>query len=180
MGLAAANTVVQFITIHTPANGVFTPESHIEYPLLIALLLFVVRFYHGNVLNIDYHSEVQGIPKSVTQGITFFVVLGQSFMFTFVPYFFHEELRLTYLLIFVFVLDVLWSVPVLIWSRDLHGKHEKVWACLAILGCGLFAMRLVFATDFRLTIVGILYVTSILDYGLNWSFYFPGGATKTT
>jgi len=166
MALASANAVSQFIAI--PVKNKFS------YMLLIGILLAVIRFYHGNVLAIDRYADV-GAPKPLAQGISFFVVIAQSFLFTFMPYFFVKPKILLFLVGALFALDVLWWVPTAIWAPHLD-RHEQVWATLALVGGVFIALMAVFAWSdyFPATIAFVLILTTILDYVINWQgLYFP-------
>ena len=169
MCLAAANVVTEFArnTQKTPAG----------YGLLAAMLLSVVRFYHGNVLSVDRHAA-EGVPLPVTQAVTFFVVMAQSFLFSFVPYYFDRPVVLFRLIGAVFLLDIVWNVPHMIrtpWKIN-RDRPETVWAGLAVFGGLVIGFSKLFNLERVPTIVGILIVAGVLDYVVNSKLYFPSEA----
>jgi len=170
MALAATNIITQFVAIHAQGNGYSVPDPT-DYALLGALLLFAVRFYHGNVLNIDYHLATDSKSHAVTRGIAFFVVLSQSFILTFIPYSLRNMPNAIFLIVIIFATDFLWL------GQHFHtqapSKHEANWAILAGVGGFLFGARYMFQMSEKWTIVVMLALTSVLDYAINWSFYFP-------
>jgi hypothetical protein len=170
MALAATNIISQFVAIHAQ-RGDYSVPDRTDYALLGALLLFAVRFYHGNVLNIDYHLATDSKSHPVARGIAFFVVLSQSFILTFIPYFFRNLSDAMVLILLIFVADFLWL------SQHFHtqapASHEVTWSVLAGLGGFLFGAKFLFQMNEKWTIVLMLVVTSALDYAMNWSFYFP-------
>ncbi len=187
VGLAFTNTIYWFI-IDVETETVRPSFEIMQYALLFIVITTLIRFYHGNVrhLSEDY-SRIRIIEEKRTGpelALDFFFIFFQSVIFVFMGFYYLINLNRIYdLFMFLFVIDILWFLMLAMASAKFQLKFAEIkWTIVNLITVFvLFFLRDLALSDPSIVGTRILLFTIIgnmlLDYGINWKFYFPRVAT---
>jgi nucleoside 2-deoxyribosyltransferase len=194
-GLTLTNTLLVLITgghySEVIPLGQLPPESVI---LAVVLMINVVRFYHGNVRHLDAAYGSESIARAASGrhveprgglGLDFFIIFAQSLLFSLAS--FYINFPSTYISLFIVLLafDVIWTVYSQRADGDLAASPQRSWllnnlfagVTLIVFYMGIFKAdpERLWARDVS---VFALAATTLVDFGLNWGFYFPANKKK--
>jgi len=201
-GLALTNTLLVLITGGHYSRVIPISElSLVEIAFATVLIANIVRFYHGNVRHIDvtYGDESYAHAASGRHveprgglGIDFFVVFGQSLMFSVASFYIGDSAAFLDVFVALLALDVLWAVYL---RRDSDAVSSGWLWLLNDIGA-LIALVILLSVHRSLPDqawpldagLGVVALTTAIDFALSWEFYFPrtvegrvaGGATAAT
>lgn len=188
-GLILTNTALVLITgghySHITPLGRLGTENIV---FAVVLMANVVRFYHGNIRHLDAAYGSESVARAASGrhveprgglGLDFLAIFTQSVLFSVTSFYIlsHEA----YISLFIVLLgfDIIWTV----YSEPPQGGYtvspQRMWL-LNNLGAisALVVFFLIYKAhhdrDWALdAAVGVLAVTTIADFALNWEFYFP-------
>jgi Nucleoside 2-deoxyribosyltransferase len=187
-GLILTNTTLVLITSGHYSHIVPLGKLGMENIAFAAILMAnVVRFYHGNVRHLDAAYGSESVLRAASGrhmeprgglGVDFLVIFTQSVLFSVTS--FYILAHVTYVSLFIVLLgfDIIWAVYSEPSHADRTASPQRMWllnnlgAITALVVCFLLykAHHRIWALD---AAVGVLAVTTILDFALNWGFYFP-------
>jgi hypothetical protein len=197
-GLALTNTLLILVTAGRYSRVMPLNRLGAEnIAFAVVLMVNIVRFYHGNVRHLDaaYGSESVGLTASGRQaeprggfGLDYFVIFGQSLLFSIASFYVISHSEYISLFIALLAFDVIWTVYAERTSDDGGDapSPQRNWL-LNNLVAVLFLVVLSrvhgahpsgrsWALDAALTVLAI---TTAIDFGLNWGFYFPATRQAT-
>lgn len=180
MGVAIANIVTATVSLQfgktaiAPVKLPFAvPSKHGLFALGIMLTLLAVRFYHGNVRALD--EEAAPSPFLEALGLLVLVVEGSIFA-AFGLLLEHPEALWGTLFILSF-LDLLFFCVERAVASGLS-RHKRNWFLLNLVTlCAMCAQYFLFLPYTRM-LVAIFLIATVLDYSVNWQFYFPVQETQ--
>ena len=197
MGLALTNCVMVLITRghYTSVTALSAlPLSSVLYSLV--LIINIVRFYHGNLRHMDTlygHSARKVMSSSHGHGpaplgglgIDFMVVFLQSILFAVIS--FYTSPRREFLLLFMILLafDLVWNIVTQQVARDAKDMaHQKRWMLNNVVGViVMLVMYLEYKQHHQELFLNYgaaaLAVNTLIDFVLNWKFYFPATGAST-
>ena len=185
-GVTIATAIVTFLTGGT--FSVIKPIVEIEITSAVFFLLMItnlIRFYHGNMRHLDdaYQTHVSpggkgGIPKRHL-GLDFVVVYAESVLFAIMSFFLSKPAEFIGIFTVLLFLDVIWVLA----SSQFPLKrqaftYQKYWALnnvvtvIVLLLATAYAVGL--AAEIYVWLVAVvLWANTIVDFRINWEFYFP-------
>jgi len=184
LGIAFTNTIYWFVM--NPETGTLrslTSFSFSQIVLFFVVLTTLVRFYHGNVrhLSEDY-SRIRIIEEKRTGfelALDFFFIFLQSIVFVIMSFYINYFPQIYDLFIILFVIDIFWFLLLGLARAKFELKYpEMKWTVVNILTVFvLLVLRDIAHSDpntlgIRLLLI-IIFANMMLDYGINWQFYFP-------
>ncbi len=194
-GLTLTNTLLVLITgghySRVIPIGELSTESIIFAVVLVAN---IVRFYHGNIRHLDAAYGNESIARAASgrhveprggMGLDFFIIFTQSLLFSIASFYINSPSTYISLFIILLVFDVIWTVYSQQTDGELAASPQRMWllnnlgaaAILVILYLGVYKAHTdrAWALD---TAVAVLAATTIIDFTLNWRFYFPSSTKK--
>jgi hypothetical protein len=192
-GLTLTNTLLVLITGATYSKVITLDKLDAEdIAFAVVLMATIVRFYHGNMRHLDSaygnesaapvasgrHAETRG-----GLGLDFLVVLTQSVMFAVASFYvgFHSEYVSIFIVLLVF--DIAWAVYSVGSDAQLDSP-QRTWILINFFATACLVLFYLIhrshpARHWSLdaTLV-VLAVTTVLDFALNWDFYFPSGGSQ--
>ncbi len=187
VGLAFTNTIYWFI-IDIGTGSLRLTFDLIQYALFFIVISTLIRFYHGNVrhLSEDYSREriIEEKRTGFELALDFFFIFLQCIIFGFMSFYSILFNNIYDLFIILFIVDILWFILLAIASAKFHLKFaEMKWTIVNVITLVvLFFLRDLALSDPNIIGVRVLLFTiignMILDYGINWKFYFPRLSTR--
>jgi Nucleoside 2-deoxyribosyltransferase len=189
-GLTLTNTLLVLITgghySHViPLDGLGTENI----VFAVVLMANIVRFYHGNVRHLDTAYGTESLLRAASGrhveprgglGVDFFIIFIQSLLFSATSFYINSHSTYISLFIALLTFDVVWTVYSQQPEGDLAASPQRMWLLnniMALTALGVLFLiyssrphHKVWVLD---TSVGVLAATTIIDFGLNWRFYFP-------
>ncbi len=153
----------------------------------VVLMANIVRFYHGNIRHLDAAYGSESVARAASGrhveprgglGLDFFIIFTQSLLFSVTSFYINSPPAYISLFIILLGFDVLWTV----YSQtdgDLTASPQRMWLLNNLVALTiLIVLYLVYKAHagrgWALDIaVGVLAVTTVVDFVLNWRFYFP-------
>lgn len=184
MGLALGDILIQFIETFGLNKGALIWAVPLGATmLLVALLVIVTRFYHGNMRIIREVHDTPG-ASSVTLGqvADWGVILAQGALFIVVGHFHANPVNLNWVVLAVLTIDVLWLLVAVARQGEASAARSaaRVWAALngitfiALIVIQILYIQGVLGVDWsRILFASCLIVASVFDYWLQYRFYFP-------
>jgi nucleoside 2-deoxyribosyltransferase len=191
MALTTTNTLILLLTSGNYSSvrslGSLPAEETVFSGLII---LTIFRFYHGNIRHLDsvygQREQMEHVVKPAPRGgvgIDFFVILTQSILFAVMSFYASNPEQLLVLFIVLLASDVTWVLVVQQPSADHAGfAHQRRWMLnnfiallVLVVILAAYAIPGVAHHDDKLVYAGgaIMLANAILDFIINWSFYFP-------
>ncbi|HET6570958.1 MAG TPA: nucleoside 2-deoxyribosyltransferase [Solirubrobacterales bacterium] len=194
-GLTLTNTVLVLITGGNYSEVIPLGELN-EDSIVLAVVLSanIVRFYHGNVRHLDAAYGTESIASAASGrhveprgglGLDFFIIFAQSLLFAMAS--FYINVPTTYILLFIVLLifDALWTVYSQRTDGEFAGSPQRMWLLnnmVAAVFLGAFYLGFYQANTGRawalIAAVIVLVLTTLIDFVLNWWFYFPRSIKK--
>jgi hypothetical protein len=194
-GLTLTNTLLVLITGGHYSRVIPLGQLPVESVVLaVVLMANVVRFYHGNIRHLDAAYGSESVARAASGrhveprgglGLDFFIIFTQSLLFSLAS--FYVNAPSTYIPLFIVLLafDVIWTVYSQQADGDQAASPQRMWllnnliagAILIVLYLGIYKSHgdRLWARD---AAVIVLAATTIIDFALNWRFYFPGSTKK--
>lgn len=193
-GLTLTNTLLVLIT-GGHYSDVIPLEDLDVASILLALVLMVniVRFYHGNVRHLDAAYGTEGVALAASGrhveprgglGLDFFVVFAQSLLFSITSFYVNSPSAYVMLFIVLLTFDIIWTVYSQQGEREPAASPQRMWLLNNIFAITImitFFILYVAHPGRQWTLgvaVGVLATTTVIDFVLNWKFYFPGVTRK--
>lgn len=154
----------------------------------VVLMANVVRFYHGNVRHLDAAYGSESVARAASGrhveprgglGLDFLIIFTQSLLFSVTSFYILSHAAYISLVIALLAFDIIWAV----YSEPPQGDYtvspQRMWL---LNNLGAISTLVVFfliykahhGRDWALdAAVGVLAITTIADFTLNWEFYFP-------
>jgi len=187
MGLSLSNIILGYYNLHISNSDILIYNIGIGYNFLfLGSLVFVIRFYHGNIRLLHESYERSGISNPAvrsSQFIDWLVVLIQTIIFSFLGLIITSQVNFQFLIIVILGIDTIWLFySDLSHSAKLEKKNNVAKSCAAINGiCFLLLLTIEFlylSQMFSPSLTGVIFggiliVASIFDYIYNFNFYFP-------
>jgi len=179
MGLTFANIIreciISFKSSITSDNIGIDPYHSTLFLLGFALLISVVRFYHGNVkLVVLEQAHDEGKP-SFHQAYDFFMIIVEGAILSALGFFIDRLNVFTVLVISLFIVDAIWFLSVM-FSKELvkFEREKKTWFAISLFAGGILAAIVYgFKVSVVWALIVILLFSALGDYALNFTFYFP-------
>lgn len=189
VGLALTNAIVQFLVEGTAVREI--TEISLESAVIFVLLIVnMIRFYHGNFRHLDvtysttnFQSSISGSIKQHPKGekvtIDFFFILVESLMLCAMSFYQARPLYYFYSFIALLTVDVFWFFATyhLVPDKETF-RHQKIWSMNNFGAIIILLILLQFSTSswqwaLNYACAVVLFVNTIIDYGVLWNFYFP-------
>lgn len=186
-GLALTNTIVQFLLV----DGKVKDVNEITFLSVLIFALLVInniRFFHGNFRHLDltYSSSEKttiGDSKLHAKGekvsLDFFIIIGESLILSAISFYQIRPLYFFYLMTLLLIVDVIWFLGTYQYTLDKKiFNHQRIWAMNNVIVIFLMLAIYSFSTSIDQEILPyifsiILAINTIVDYRVNWNFYFP-------
>lgn len=188
-GLTLTNTLLVLITgAHYSRVIPLADTKWSDRAFAIVLMVNIVRFYHGNMRHLDaaYGSESLTPARSGRHaeprgglGLDFFVVFTQSVIFAVTSFYVSAHSDYMSLIIVLLLFDVLWVIYSALGTDAATGDAQRVWLLTNLVAViVLVVLQLAHhshpSKEWTLdAALGVLTVATVVDFALNWRFYFP-------
>ena len=151
-------------------------------PMFVTLVVTLIPFYHGANRYL-YSSYVfnNDLPRPLTAIVDFVFFFSQALLFYAMALVLGEALWFYWLFTALLALDCLWLIQVYFRGEDF--EKVRFWLWLNLASSTIMFVILVtplLPEDMRKWILASLLsvARSVADYGVQWSFYWPGFAAK--
>jgi hypothetical protein len=180
MGIAVANIVtatvgITLLKVTATSSHFVTPSGRGFLAIGGALVMLVTRFYHGNVRAIDEEWQgggVGGDNVSVVEFLELAVVMVEGSLFAAFGLLLERPDFLWGALFGLFSLDVVFGL-LGFWAKSAMTRPKKIWLVLNGLTIAGLTCLYLYHLSFARMVVGIVGVSTLLDYTLNWNLFFP-------
>jgi hypothetical protein len=194
-GLTLTNTLLVLITGAHYSKVIPLEDLSVE-SVIFALVLVanIVRFYHGNIRHLDAAYGTESVARAASGrhveprgglGLDFFIIFAQSLLFSITSFYINSPPTYISLFIVLLAFDIIWTVYSQQTEGELAASPQRMWllnnlfaaAILVVLYLGVYQSHTdrEWALDAAVT---VLAATTIIDFGLNWRFYFPRSSRK--
>jgi hypothetical protein len=188
-GLTLTNTLLVLITAGRYSQVMPLGElGAVNVIFAVVLMVNIVRFYHGNVRHLDAAYGSESVARAASGrhveprgglGLDFFIIFTQSLLFSITSFYINVPSIYVSLFIVLLGFDVIWTVYSQQTEGDLAASPQRTWLLNNLVAVTtLVVLYLVYkahpSRDWALDVaVAVLAGTTIIDFALNWRFYFP-------
>jgi len=188
MAIAFTN-VISYLVFDPVKQEIISPTSLSLSSIIVSIIVIttLIRFYHGNVrhLSEDYLREriIEERRSGIELAIDFFFIMAQSIIFVFMSFYIGTRFQFKYvydLVLILFGADILWFILLALARKTLSWKYpEARWTAVNILTLIILLLmrdHMISIWDPELAAKafgGIMLGNMVLDYSINWPFYFP-------
>jgi hypothetical protein len=154
----------------------------------VVLMANVIRFYHGNVRHLDAAYGSESVVRAASGrhveprggfGLDFTIIFIQSLLFSVTSFYILSHSSYLSLFIVLLGFDIIWAVYSEPAQGDQAASPQRMWL-LNNMGAitGLVVFFIIYKShpgrNWAINAaVGVLAATTIIDFVLNWGFYFP-------
>jgi nucleoside 2-deoxyribosyltransferase len=155
----------------------------------VVLMANIVRFYHGNVRHLDAAYGVESIARAASgrhveprggMGLDFFIIFTQSLLFSITSFYILSHSSYMMLFTVLLAFDVVWTVYSQQGDGTFSASPQRMWLLnniVALMVIVVFYLVVYTRNPTQswalYTALGVIAATTVVDFGLNWSFYFP-------
>jgi hypothetical protein len=153
-----------------------TPGAAGFLALGIAFVMLTVRFFHGNIRSLD---DDGGAPDrlplvaKVGQAGTLIAIVTQGAILGSLGKLLRDPELLWYGLWALFIADIALVAVDWVSRQELPQRPKAVWIALTLFSLLSLEAQRVMEAPFCYTIVALIVLSTVVDYWVNWSFYFP-------
>lgn len=178
-GLALATAIEQVVTNATPPKFEFD-----RVPMLIAMVVTLVPFYHGAMRHLEHH-YVDNQGRYARKGALladFLLLFIEACFFFVIAELISNAKAAAWAITALLAFDAIWgSLSWAVFFRRGNWKTELSWVFVNLVAVPVFVLVLLvdggqLSTATTLVVMFLAIARTAVDYGTAWKFYFPSNA----
>lgn len=187
MGIAIGNVMIEsfkhLFHAHVSSDPLLAhlKIGNVDYLMLgFSLTLLAVRFYHGNIRTLDEAAEVQSSEyesSSLGRFLDFVAIILQGSIFSVLGMTLENRETLWITLLLLLLSDVFLAATGFLTLGKLSHERQR-WVFINLFSVIMLSAGKLFNLPFMPFVILTLVVGSVVDYLLNWDFYFPQSKTN--